>query len=61
MIIANFYDGQDPMEGYHYNMPLSIYDYILYLINFNMFVSRVSKKWDRDYSRMKFNGVRFNV
>jgi hypothetical protein len=57
MIVARFLDGSDPMEGYHYNIELSIYDYFIYIINFKMFVDRVSKKWNRDYSRMNFQGV----
>ena len=61
LIIANFYDGKDPLESYHYNTPLSVYDYILYLIDYNMFVNRISKKLKKDYSRMNFNGVKFNV
>ena len=34
MIVARFLDGNDPMEGYHYNVELSIFDYFIYTINF---------------------------
>ena len=59
MLVARFLDGGDPLEGYHYSVQLSIYDYIIYLIDYKMFVNKISKKWNKDYSRMKFNGVNY--
>ena len=38
MIVVRFLDGTDPMEGYHYNVELSIYDYFIYLISFNLII-----------------------